>query len=125
LTRKRAPGRREVAGTGAELLDLPGRAGALDLGAGMKALAHAGLTTVLVEGGGGLAAALLREDLVDDIHWIVAPRLLGADGIAALADLGVQSLANAPELEWIATRRLGADIHIHARPLAGRGDRKP
>ncbi|MCS5638451.1 MAG: bifunctional diaminohydroxyphosphoribosylaminopyrimidine deaminase/5-amino-6-(5-phosphoribosylamino)uracil reductase RibD [Myxococcota bacterium] len=125
LTRSAARGRRKVAATGAELLDLPGRAGALDLGAGMKALADAGLTTVLVEGGGGLAAALLRENLVDDIHWIVAPRLMGADGIPALGELGVKSLSNAPGLEWVATRRLGADIHIHARPVAGRGDRKP
>ena len=125
LTRSAARGRSKVAATGAELLDLPGGAGALDLAAGMKALADAGLTTLLVEGGGGLAAALLREDLVDEIHWIVAPRLLGSDGISALADLGVQRLADAPGLEWIATRRLGADIHIHARPQAGRGGRKP
>ena len=125
LTRRAARGRREIATTGAELLDLPGRAGSLDLAAGMAALAEAGLTTVLVEGGGGLAAALLRAQLVDEIHWIVAPRFLGADGLPALGDLGVRRLAEAPELEWIATRRLGADIHIHARPLAGGGGRQP
>jgi diaminohydroxyphosphoribosylaminopyrimidine deaminase/5-amino-6-(5-phosphoribosylamino)uracil reductase len=111
-----------VAATGAELLDLPGSPGNLDLAAGMRALADAGLTTVLVEGGGGLAAALLREDLVDEIHWILAPRLVGGDGLPALAGLGVQALSQTPRLEWLGISRLGDDIHIKARRRAGRGD---
>ena len=122
LTRKGARGRRNVAATGAELLDLPGSPGKLDLAAGMRALAGAGLTTVLVEGGGGLAAALLREDLVDEIHWILAPRLVGGDGLPALAGLGVQALSQTPRLEWLGIGRLGDDIHIKAHRRAGRGD---
>jgi diaminohydroxyphosphoribosylaminopyrimidine deaminase/5-amino-6-(5-phosphoribosylamino)uracil reductase len=77
---------------------------------------------VLVEGGGGLAAALLREDLVDEIHWILAPRLVGGDGLPALAGLGVQALSQTPRLEWLGIGRLGDDIHIKARRRAGRGD---
>ena len=53
----------------------------------MVALARAGLTQLLVEGGGELAAALLREGLVDELHWFLSNRLLGGDGRPALADL--------------------------------------
>lgn len=124
MTRKNARGRRAVAETGAELLDLPGSPGALDLRAGMAALAEAGLTTLLVEGGAGLAGVLLRADLVDEIHWILAPRLLGGDGQPALEGLGVRRLAQTPELDWVRVGRLGADIHVEARPKARRGGRR-
>ena len=124
LTRKGARGRRALEAAGAELLDLPGAAGALNLPAGLRALAGAGLTTLLVEGGGVLGAALLRADLVDEIHWLLAPRLIGGDGHAALAGLGVVGLSQAPELDAWRVGRLGADLHIQARPRAAKGGRK-
>ena len=43
----------------------------------MNALAEAGLTRVLVEGGGQVAASLIRADVVDRIAWFHAP---GGDG---------------------------------------------
>ena len=124
LTRKQARGRRAIEAAGAELLDLPGGAGSLDLAAGLRALAHVGLTTLLVEGGGVLGAALLRADLVDEIHWLLAPRLIGGDGHPALAGLGVVGLSQAPELDAWRVGRLGGDIHIQARPRAAKGGRK-
>jgi diaminohydroxyphosphoribosylaminopyrimidine deaminase / 5-amino-6-(5-phosphoribosylamino)uracil reductase len=39
------------------------------------------VSTLLVEGGPSLHAALAREGLVDAVHMIVAPRLLGARGV--------------------------------------------
>ena len=115
MTRSAARGRAAREATGAKLIDLPGSAGRLDLKAGLAALGQFGLTTLLVEGGGGLAAALLRADLVDEIHWILAPRLIGGDGRAALGGLGVEELDLTPRLEWIREGRLGPDLHIQAR----------
>lgn len=122
LTRKSARGRRAREAVGAELLDLSGPAGGLDLGAGLKALGDAGLTSVLVEGGGGLAAALVRADLVDEIHWILAPRLMGADGAAALGELRIQELGQTPMLDWAQVGHLGADLHIRARRRPENGE---
>jgi diaminohydroxyphosphoribosylaminopyrimidine deaminase/5-amino-6-(5-phosphoribosylamino)uracil reductase len=65
----------------------------IDLGAALAALGTRGLTRVLVEGGGRLAASLLRDDLVDRVVWFAAPGVLGADALAAVAPLGIEDLA--------------------------------
>jgi diaminohydroxyphosphoribosylaminopyrimidine deaminase/5-amino-6-(5-phosphoribosylamino)uracil reductase len=105
--------RRRVAATGARLIRVPRRGGHLDLGRGLRLLAQAGVTEVLVEGGGGLAAALLREGLVDELHWFMAPRLLGADAKPALGALGIASLAQARRLSGWRARRVGDDLYVH------------
>ncbi len=120
LTRAAARGRTLRESQGAELIDLPGKVGALDLRSGLESLGQLGLTTVLVEGGGGLAAALLRANLVDEIHWILAARLIGGDGRSALGSLGVEQLCSTPEFEWQSERKLGADLHIQVRPVRGK-----
>ncbi len=100
---------------GARLIDVGRKGAQLDLRRAMRALARAGLTQLLVEGGGGLAAALLREDLVDEVHWFLAPKLLGGDARAALGPLATASLASALHLEDVRVRRIGVDLHVHGR----------
>jgi diaminohydroxyphosphoribosylaminopyrimidine deaminase/5-amino-6-(5-phosphoribosylamino)uracil reductase len=104
--------RRALAASGARLLDVRTRGRHLDLGRALTLLARSGLTEVLVEGGGGLAAALLSKGLVDEVHWFVAPRLLGKDGRPALGALPVAALADAITLENVVVRRTGDDVHI-------------
>jgi len=104
--------RRRVAAGGARLIDVPRRGRHLDLRRGLRRLAAAGVTELLVEGGGELAAALLREGLVDELHWFVSPRLIGGDGRAALGALGLASLARARRLSGLQVRRIGDDLHV-------------
>jgi len=96
---------------GARLIEVPLRAGKLDLTRAAVRLAREGLTEVLVEGGGTLAAALLRARLVDELHWFVAPRLLGGDGRPSLGELGLRSLAETPQLD-ARVGRAGRDLYI-------------
>lgn len=49
----------------------------VDLNEAMRHLARTGIGRLLVEGGGTLVEALLREELVDEISLYVAPLLLG------------------------------------------------
>lgn len=100
---------------GAVVLRIASRGGRLDLRRAVAELGKRGLSEVLVEGGGGLAAALLRSQLVDEVHWFVAPRLLGADGVPALGALGLSRLARAPELAEVTVRRVGGDLHLCGR----------
>ena len=69
-----------------------------------------GLTRVLVEGGGHLAAALLRSGLVDRVAWFRNPRVIGGGGIPAAVDFGVRSLAEAPEFVRSALTPVGPDV---------------
>jgi diaminohydroxyphosphoribosylaminopyrimidine deaminase/5-amino-6-(5-phosphoribosylamino)uracil reductase len=96
---------------GVEVIAAPVNAnGQIDLTASLELLGGRGLTRLLVEGGGRLAAALLRAGLVDRLVWINAPMLIGADGLPAVADLGLAKLPDAPRLEHVATEILGGDV---------------
>ena len=88
----------------------PDATGRIDLGGALAALGARGLTRLLVEGGGRLAASLLRADLVDRLVWLHAPLLLGGDGLPAVAALGFARLAQAPQFERLATEALGPDV---------------
>ncbi len=116
LTTRAAPvkaaARLEAAG--AELLRVRARRGRVDLAAAWRALGRAGLNDLLVEGGGGLAAALLRNGLVDELRLFVAPVLIGGDGRELLESLGIRRLASAPRLDLSGVRRVGDDLLLTA-----------
>ena len=71
-------------------------------------LRSAGMRSVLVEGGGSLAGALLEAHLVDRIYWIQAPLWLGV-GVPAFGDRGGLPLEDS--VRWVVTERraLGPD----------------
>ena len=58
-------------------------------------MADSGLTRVLIEGGGTVAASFLKADLVDEIYWFSAGMMLGGDGIPAIGRLGLDRLSAA------------------------------
>jgi len=87
----------------------PDATGRIDLNTALGLLGDRGLTRLLVEGGGRLAAALLRAGLVDRLIWLHAPLLLGGDGIPAVAAFGLAALAEAPGFERLSSEILGED----------------
>ncbi len=98
------------------VIEVPGGgSGHVDLAQALEGLAEAGLTSILVEGGGRLAAALLRADLVDEVHWFLAPRLIGDDGRPALGAMGFERLRDALALEAVEIRRRGPDLQVSGR----------
>jgi diaminohydroxyphosphoribosylaminopyrimidine deaminase/5-amino-6-(5-phosphoribosylamino)uracil reductase len=102
------------------VLSTPRRGRHLDLPRALERLAREGLTSLLVEGGGGLAAALLRECLVDEVHWFAAPTLIGGDGRPALAALSLARLSSRIRLERQSVKRLGEDLYLHGLVVRGR-----
>ncbi len=95
---------------GARLFPLPGAEAGVDLAAGLRALGQAGITRLLVEGGAQLAAALLRDDLVDRLAWFHAPTVMGGDGWPAAQGFGVASLAALPRFARRAVTLFGEDV---------------
>ena len=95
---------------GARLFKVPGSSTGVDLRAAMTVLAEEGLTRILVEGGGQLAAALLRADLVDRIAWFHAPAIMGGDGWPAVQAFGVEALDQMPRFRRDCETVIGDDM---------------
>ncbi|NNU81514.1 bifunctional diaminohydroxyphosphoribosylaminopyrimidine deaminase/5-amino-6-(5-phosphoribosylamino)uracil reductase RibD [Halovulum dunhuangense] len=102
---------------GVELLGVPtGEGGVLDLVAAMGALGARGLTRVLCEGGGQLAAGLIRSGLVDELILMTSGKVIGGDGIPAVAAMGATDLGAVPRFVPIEHRQLGPDLMSRWRP---------
>ncbi|MDQ2093250.1 bifunctional diaminohydroxyphosphoribosylaminopyrimidine deaminase/5-amino-6-(5-phosphoribosylamino)uracil reductase RibD [Rhodalgimonas zhirmunskyi] len=90
--------------------------GQLDLRSVLKELGALGLTRVLCEGGGAIAASLLANDLVDELVGFTAGVTIGAEGLPGIGALGLARLAEAPRFRLIETRAIGPDVlHRWAR----------
>jgi diaminohydroxyphosphoribosylaminopyrimidine deaminase/5-amino-6-(5-phosphoribosylamino)uracil reductase len=75
----------------------------------MAALAELGLTRVLVEGGATVAGAMLKAGLVDRIHWFRAPGIIGGDGLASIAEIGLDKVSQMTRFERMAQFAAGPD----------------
>ncbi|KAA1423944.1 bifunctional diaminohydroxyphosphoribosylaminopyrimidine deaminase/5-amino-6-(5-phosphoribosylamino)uracil reductase RibD [Mumia zhuanghuii] len=86
-----------------------------DVDAALAALAEHEIRHVWLEGGPRLAGAFLAAGAVDEVVAYVAPTLLGA-GATALSGTGIQTLADAVQLDVTDTTHVGPDLRITARP---------
>ncbi len=96
---------------------LPVPAGAL---ASVRKLAQQlgglGALQVLCEGGGELAASLIRADLVDEYLFFYAPHLLGGTAVPGVGGKGWR-LPDMPCLEITAHEMVGSDLMVRALPV--------
>jgi diaminohydroxyphosphoribosylaminopyrimidine deaminase/5-amino-6-(5-phosphoribosylamino)uracil reductase len=103
--------RKEVETRGAEACVLPaGDDGRVDLRALMTLLGERGVLTLLVEGGGELHAGFFEAGLVDKVHAIIAPKIVGGVAYPAVAGTGVSMMRAAVSLRDVEIVRLGADV---------------
>ena len=86
-------------------------------------LARRGLTSLLVEGGAGIAAAFVAASRVDELALFLAPLLIGADGVPIIEAMGVTRLSDAPRLGCVATERIGSDVLLSFEQPTLRGRR--
>jgi diaminohydroxyphosphoribosylaminopyrimidine deaminase / 5-amino-6-(5-phosphoribosylamino)uracil reductase len=76
----------------------------------LSALNRRGVASVLIEGGGQVAASFLRAGLVDRLEWFRAPILLGGEGRPCVAALALAKLADAPRFRRLAVEPCGDDL---------------
>ena len=89
--------RQALEAKGIEVIEVAaGNDGRPDLIAVVMELGGRGLTRLLVESGGDLAAALIKHDLADRLAWFRSPKLIGDDGRGAVAAFGIDGVAQAP-----------------------------
>jgi diaminohydroxyphosphoribosylaminopyrimidine deaminase / 5-amino-6-(5-phosphoribosylamino)uracil reductase len=83
------------------------RAGTLD--ESLRSLYGLGIRSLLVEGGGQLAGALMGAGLVNRYYWFQSPLWLGDGGVPALAGLPSRHLEQAERWRVIERQVLGED----------------
>ncbi len=116
---RRASGQRvaQYEAAGARVWTLPSPGNHLSLARLLRRLGEMGLLHVLCEGGGGLAEALLRAELVDRLLIFVAPRILGDHRAVPVIGGRGWTLAAARRLRFVSEERLGDDLLITAEPM--------
>lgn len=98
---------------GAHCLEVPSVSGGqVNVTEALATCAREGLTRVLCEGGGQLAATLLHEDVVDRMVQHVGGVAIGAEGRPSLGALGLPKLIDASRFEVRHVRQIGPDVQL-------------
>lgn len=101
------------------VIQAPERDHRIDLNWLLPELGRLGVVSLLVEGGGTVLAALFEAGWVHRTAFFYAPRILGGDASRrGVAGQGFRSLAEAPTLSEVESRRFGDDLFITARVVA-------
>jgi len=116
MTRKAPVERRRLfEQKGIEVLELgEDEGGHIDLQGLLKLLGQRKIASLLVEGGAGVNTSFLRENLVDRLIAVIAPKIVGT-GINAVGDLGIRQMENALRLSFERITRSGDDLILEAR----------
>ena len=77
----------------------------------LSALHRMGVRTLLVEGGGRLAAAFLMAGLVDRLEWFTAPKLIGGDGRDCVAAMSMRRMSDVLAFRRTGLQELDDDLH--------------
>ncbi|OQY53924.1 MAG: riboflavin biosynthesis protein RibD [Desulfobacteraceae bacterium 4572_88] len=98
---------------GAKVIRARLKAGRIDLDALMNQLGEMGITSLLVEGGGTVAASALEAGIVDKINFFYAPKILGGDdGVSVCRGTGPELMKDCVSVENIRVRRFQEDVLI-------------
>lgn len=83
--------------------------GHADLDLALAKLGEMGISSILVESGGSLSTALLKQKLVDKIHVFIAPKMLGG-GKRSVLGLGIERMQEILEFRHSFWEKSGDDI---------------
>ena len=109
--------RASIEATGTEVLTFAKHGDRVDLEELLQELARRDVVTALVEGGGVLLGGFFDRGLVDKVHAIIAPIIVGAaDAPGAVAGEGAYRMADALRLRDVIVDRLGEDILVTGYP---------
>ena len=88
-----------------------------DLKSVLAELGRREIQSVLVEGGAGIASALLEAELVDKVTFFIAPRIIGGrEAPNAIGGHGAERITDAIDLEGVEVAQRGGDYEITGYP---------
>lgn len=99
-----------------KILTVPIYKGRTDIQAALHLLGREGVSSLLVEGGGGLNFSFIEQDLVDELLFFIAPKILGGSAAkTAVEGEGFYLLKDSRHFCFQAPKTLGTDILLIAR----------
>ena len=81
----------------------------LDTKTVIKTISELGYTRILVEGGAKLSASLLDANLIDEIFWFRASKIMGNNGINAISNLNINKVDHLKKFNLINNRIIDDD----------------
>ena len=96
----------------ARLIPVAEKGGRLDWNGILDALGEERITSLLIEGGGQVAASALKAGVVQKVSFFYGPKIIGGSGLPGIADLGATGLSQALQLQGTRLRRLGSDFLV-------------
>ena len=104
---------------GAEVACIEGHGDAIDLNAVMDYLTELQVNEVLLETGATLSGAMLRQGLIDEMVFYMAPHLMGNQARGLFHLPGLEEMSQRIQLDIMDIRAVGADWRITAKPKQG------
>jgi diaminohydroxyphosphoribosylaminopyrimidine deaminase/5-amino-6-(5-phosphoribosylamino)uracil reductase len=105
--------REEMSSAGARVEVLPDEDGRVSLPALLDLLGKQDVLSLLIEGGGVLLGSFFDQRLVDKVHAVVAPMIIGGAGApTAVAGAGAARMADALRLRHATVELLGNDLLV-------------
>ncbi len=105
----------KLAATGVEIITIePDEQNHVNLSKLLKILSARNISSVLIEGGAQIITSVLKDDLVDRLVAVIAPKILGK-GIEAVGDLNIHDLKDAKMLRAMSIRKKGVDMIMDCR----------
>jgi diaminohydroxyphosphoribosylaminopyrimidine deaminase/5-amino-6-(5-phosphoribosylamino)uracil reductase len=102
-----------LAGVGAEVVELPAKAGVVNLEELLKLLGQRQIVSMMVEGGAAVFGSLFEERLLDKVLAFVAPIVIGGHGAKnPVEGKGVEKLAQATGITRVRAEMVGGDVLI-------------
>ncbi|AEE14630.1 riboflavin biosynthesis protein RibD [Thermodesulfobium narugense DSM 14796] len=100
----------QIESQGVEVLEVEEKNFYVDL---MKELFKKNLIKILLEGGGSLACHMLKNRLIDELNFFIAPKILGGkNSPTPFSGAGFEIDQNTVVLDSLKTKKIGTDILI-------------
>ncbi len=82
----------------------------------MKKLSSRGIKSVLIEGGGKIAASALKEKIVDQMFFFYSPLIIGGDGKDMVSAMETKTVKNAKKITFKKITKTAETIIVEACP---------
>ena len=81
----------------------------LDINSIIKKISNLGYMRILVEGGAKLSTSLLNKNLIDEIAWFRASKIMGNNGLNAISNLNIENIEHLKKFKLISNKIIDND----------------